>query len=63
MATKQMEERWEQTKAQIRMIWGSVLNEQELQQVRGNLNALVSLIREKTGEPREEILQKMEAIL
>ncbi|MDQ7040837.1 MAG: general stress protein CsbD [Rhodothermus sp.] len=63
MATRQMEESWERTKRQIRTIWGDVLSDQELQKARGDLHAMVALIREKTGESREEILQKMEAIL
>ncbi|AEN73051.1 CsbD-like protein [Rhodothermus marinus SG0.5JP17-172] len=63
MATRQMEESWERTKEQIRIIWGDILSDQELQKARGDLRAMVALIREKTGESREEILQKMEAIL
>ncbi|SHK77415.1 general stress protein CsbD [Rhodothermus profundi] len=63
MATRRMEESWERTKEQIRVIWGDVLSDQELQKARGNLHAMVSLIHEKTGESREEILQKMEALL
>ncbi|WP_231465955.1 general stress protein CsbD [Rhodothermus marinus] len=58
-----MEESWERTKEQIRIIWGDILSDQELQKARGDLRAMVALIREKTGESREEILQKMEAIL
>ncbi len=63
MATRQMEESWERTKEQIRIIWGDILSDQELQKARGDLHAMVALLHEKTGESREEILQKMEAIL
>ncbi len=63
MATRRMEESWERTKQQIRIIWGDILSDQELQKARGDLHAMVSLIHEKTGESREEILQKMDAIL
>ena len=63
MATRRMEESWERTKQQIRIIWGDILSDQELQKARGDLYAMVSLIHEKTGESREEILQKMDAIL
>ncbi len=63
MATRRMEESWERTKQQIRIIWGDILSDQELQKARGDLHAMVSLIHKKTGESREEILQKMEAIL
>ncbi|ACY48550.1 hypothetical protein [Rhodothermus marinus] len=63
MATRQMEESWERTKEQIRIIWGDILSDQELQKARGDLRAMVALIHEKTGESREEILQKMDAIL
>ncbi|WP_397548030.1 general stress protein CsbD [Rhodothermus marinus] len=63
MATRQMEESWERTKEQIRIIWGDILSDQELQKARGDLHTMVALIHEKTGESREEILQKMDAIL
>jgi len=63
MATRRMEESWERTKEQIRIIWGDILSDQELQKARGDLHAMISLIHEKTGESREEIFQKMDAIL
>jgi hypothetical protein len=63
MATKQMEESWQRTKEHILKIWGEVLTEEELQRVRGDLQAMIALVQRKTGQSRSEILQKLEAIL
>ncbi len=63
MATKQMEESWQRTKEHILKIWVEVLTEEELQRVRGDLQAMIALVQRKTGQSRSEILQKLEAIL
>ncbi len=64
MATKRMNESWRQVKAQIQSIWSEAeFGDKEMKRARGNLNKMVNLIHEKTGEPRAEIIQKMTAIL
>ena len=64
MATQRMNQSWRQVKAQIRTIWSEVeLDDQEMKRARGNLHKMINLIHEKTGEPRDQIMQKMVAVL
>ena len=61
MITRQeLEGKWTEVKGRIQEKWGA-LTDDELQQVRGNTNALVGVIEQKTGESRraiEEFLDK-----
>jgi hypothetical protein len=64
MATHRMNESWSQVKNQIELIWKDVdFGDKEMKQVRGDLNKMVDLIHDKTGDPRREIMQKMSALL
>ncbi len=64
MATQRMNESWRRVKNQIEMIWESAeFDDIELKRARGNLKKMVTLIHEKTGESRSEIIQKMGTIL
>lgn len=64
MATKRMNESWRRVKRQIETIWeGTEFDDKEMKRARGNLTQMINLIHEKTGEPRNEILNKMSAIL
>lgn len=64
MATQRMNQSWRHVKTQIRSIWSEVeLDDREMKRARGNLHKMVNLIHEKTGEPRDEIMQKMIAVL
>lgn len=45
---------WDQVKDSIRQRWAD-LSDQELEQARGNVEQLVGLIQEKTGEAREQV--------
>lgn len=64
MATKRMNDSWGYVKAQIESIWQDAeFGDKELKRARGNLNKMVNLIHEKTGEPRGQIMQKMSAVL
>jgi len=64
MATQRMNESWRRVKDQIEMIWeGAEFDDIELKRARGNLQKMVTLIHEKTGESRSEIIQKMGTIL
>ena len=64
MATEAMNESWRRVKAQIESIWDETeFNDKEMKRARGNMRKMVNLIEDKTGEPREEIVRKMGAIL
>ncbi|GIV62198.1 general stress protein CsbD [Rhodocaloribacter litoris] len=64
MATESMNESWRRVKSQIQSIWSEhEFGDKEMKKARGNLNKMVNLIHEKTGEPRSEIIQKISAFL
>ena len=64
MATPAMNASWRRVKAQIESIWeGTEFDAKEMKRARGNLNKMINLIHEETGEPRSEILRKMSAVL
>ena len=64
MATSVMNESWRRVKSQIENIWSDYeFGDKEMKKARGNLNKMVDLIHEKTGEPRAEIMQKICAFL
>ncbi|GIV61762.1 MAG: hypothetical protein KatS3mg044_0628 [Rhodothermaceae bacterium] len=64
MATETMNESWRRVKSQIQTIWSEYeFGDKEMKKARGNLNKMVNLIHEKTGEPRSEIIQKISAFL
>ena len=64
MATASMNESWRRVKIQIETIWADQeFADTELKKARGNLNKMVELIHEKTGEPRSDIIQKISAFL
>jgi uncharacterized protein YjbJ (UPF0337 family) len=64
MATEAMNESWRRVRDQIKNIWDDVdWNDKEMKRARGEMNKIVGLIHDKTGESREEIRRKMSAIL
>jgi uncharacterized protein YjbJ (UPF0337 family) len=64
MATKAMNESWRRIRDQIKSIWDDVeWNDKEMKRARGEMDKIVGLIHDKTGESREEIRRKMGAIL
>lgn len=64
MATEAMNDSWRRVVAQIKTIWGDEeFGEKEIKKARGNLNRMVNLIHEKTGEPKADIVQKISAFL
>lgn len=64
MATEAMNESWRRVRDQIKNIWDDVdWNDKEMKRARGEMNKIVGLIQDKTGESREEIRRKMSAIL
>ena len=64
MATKRMNESWRQVKAQIESIWSDAeFGDKEMKKARGDLRKMVNLVHEKTGDPPNEIFQKIAAIV
>ena len=64
MATRRMNQSWRDVKSQIQSIWSEVdFEDKEMKNVRGSLPKMINLIQQKTGESREQILQKMGAVL
>ena len=64
MATSNMNDSWNYVKDQIETIWRNAeFDDVELKRARGNLNKMVNLIQEKTGESPMEIRQKMNSII
>lgn len=52
---------WTSLKGHIQATWGHI-TENDLQRAKGDLNQIVGLIQEKTGEAREQIEAKLEGM-
>ncbi len=64
MATERMNQSWDRVREQIEAVWNEVdFGDKEMKKARGNLRKMVDLIAEKTGEPRQEIFQKIVAFV
>jgi len=64
MATDRMNENWRRVREQIEAIWSDhEFGDKEMKKARGNLKKMVELIHEKTGEPRNDIMQKIIAFI
>jgi hypothetical protein len=64
MATQRMNDSWRRVKTQIESIWSEAeFGDKEMKKARGDMRKMVNLIHEKTGEPRNEIFQKISAII
>ena len=64
MATEKMNRDWRRTRDRIKALWRSEdFEDKNLKKTRGSLRQMVSLIREKTGEPRFEIRRKILAVM
>ena len=62
MSKERMESNWDRVKMQILSVWGE-LDEKDMKKARGDLNQMVSLIHETTGEDRALIMQKMATLI
>ncbi|MGD2122791.1 MAG: hypothetical protein PVJ76_13645 [Gemmatimonadota bacterium] len=58
---KETEETWEKVKTRLRKIWAP-LDEDELDRCEGQLDLLLGVIQEKTGQSREDVARELEAI-
>lgn len=63
MVTKQMlQGSWNEVVGQLRAKWGS-LNQDDLQQFKGNAEALAGYIQRHTGEAKESIMRYLDDLL
>jgi len=62
MSKERMESNWDRVRTQILSVWGE-LDEKDMKKARGNLNQMVSLIHDTTGEDRALIMQKMATLV
>ncbi len=62
MSKERMESNWDRVRMQILSVWGE-LDEKDMKKARGDLNQMVSLIHETTGEDRALIMQKMATLI
>ncbi|MFO8098545.1 MAG: general stress protein CsbD [Salinivenus sp.] len=64
MATEAMNEEWRRIRDQIKEIWDEAdFDDKQMKRARGEMDKIVGLIHDKTGEEPEEIRRKMSAIL
>lgn len=64
MATEAMNESWRRIRDQIKTIWDDAdFDDKQMKRARGDMEKIMGLIQDKTGESREEIRRKMSAIL
>jgi hypothetical protein len=64
MATKAMNESWRRVRDQIKSIWSDAdFDDKEMKRARGEMDKIIGLIHDKTGESPEEIRRKMSAII
>lgn len=64
MATEAMNEEWRRIRDQIKEIWGDAdFDNKQMKRARGDMDKIVGLIHDKTGEEPEDIRRKMSAIL
>jgi hypothetical protein len=64
MATEKMNEDWRRIRDQIKEIWSETdFDNKQMKRARGDMQKIMGLIHDKTGESIEEIRRKMSAIL
>ena len=64
MASPKMERDWKRVKERIRAMWNDTeFSDQELKEGRRTLSKMVNIIREKTGESRTLVSDKIMVII
>ena len=64
MATEKMNQDWRRIRDQIKDIWDEAdFDDKQMKRARGDMEKIMGLIHDKTGESIEEIRRKMGAIL
>jgi len=64
MATPKMNRDWRRLRDRIKAMWSDVeFDDARMKKTRGSLRQMVSLIHERTDEPRPQIRKKIVAVL
>ena len=64
MATKKMNQDWRRLRDRIKGLWDDVdFQDDNMRKTRGDLRQMVTLIHQKTGEPRLEIRRKILSVM
>ena len=64
MATEKMNRDWRRVRDRIKKVWSDVeFDDKAMKKTRGTLRQMVSLIHEKTDEPRADIRRKIVAVM
>ncbi len=63
MANQRMKDSWARMKNEIRSVWGEDLDDSTLEKGRRDLNKMVEVIHDNTGNPRAQIRSRMSALL
>lgn len=64
MANERMKEDWRLIQERIRNIWDDTdFSEDDMKRGRADLSEMISVIQEKTGESRDEVLSKLQAVI
>jgi uncharacterized protein YjbJ (UPF0337 family) len=64
MATEKMDADWRRIRDQIKDIWDETdFDDKQMKRARGDMEKIMGLIHDKTGDSIEEIRRKMSAIL
>lgn len=64
MANERMKEDWRLIQERIRNIWDDTdFTEDDMKRGRADLSEMISVIQEKTGESRDEVLSKLQAVI
>jgi uncharacterized protein YjbJ (UPF0337 family) len=58
--SQKWEGRWEQLKGRVKSTWGAMTDD-DFAQAKGDYEALVGRIKERTGQTREEIERRLES--
>ncbi len=64
MATPKMNSDWRRLRDRIKSMWDGVeFDDKRLKKTRGSLRQMVTLIQERTDEPRAQIRRKIVAVM
>ena len=64
MASAKMNADWRRTRERIKGVWSDVeFDNKNMRRTRGSLSDMVTLIHERTGEPRQEIRRKVMSVI
>ena len=64
MANQHMKDSWKRIQRRIRNTWEDVeFSDKELKSCRKDFRGMVSLIQEKSGESRQRVIRKMDAVM